>query len=155
MNTYEKIVRKREREKESPERERIDIRPKGDRRRLPPVPQWIGPKATHLRVKHQKSHNHPYQCKHFLSHRGRKTIPKVNPKKNNSIERDRGQELLQVLCYPYETKHRRGQVMRKMTLLPKGLIKALVWFCGIGGVEIGSHGVHDEWRHFANDLCVI
>jgi hypothetical protein len=59
---------------------------------------------------------------------------------------------LQVLCYHYETKYRRGQVMRKMNLSFMGLIKAMVWFCGIDGVKKGSH---DEWRHFADDRCVI
>ena len=74
-------------------------------------------------------------------------------KRNNLIKRDREQdeekvlqrELLQVLYYPYETKYRRGQT-RKMTLPPKGSKpgSALVWFCGIGGVEKGSQQVHDE-----------
>jgi len=58
---------------------------------------------------------------------------------------------LQVLCYHYETKCRRGKVVRKMDLPLTVLIKAMVWFCGIDGVKEGSH---DEWRHFA-DRCVI
>jgi len=65
--------------------------------------------------------------------------------------------LLQVLCYPYETKYRGGQMMRKMILPPKELIKAMVWFCGIDGVRKGSQGVQDGWerRYFADDRCVI
>ena len=44
---------------------------------------------------------------------------------------------------PLPDQYRCGQVMRKMNLPLTGLIKAMVWFCGIDGVEEGSH---DEWR---------
>jgi len=89
--------------------------------------------------------------------KGRWTLSlRVVGKRNSSIERDREQdernvlqrELLQVLCYPHETKCTRGQVTRKIALPPKGLIKALVWFCGICGVERAA-------KEYTTNGCVL
>ena len=49
--------------------------------------------------------------------------------------RARQRKLLQVLSYHYESKNRRGEMMRKMTLPLKGLIEAMLWLYGIDGVR--------------------
>jgi hypothetical protein len=104
----------------------------------------------------------PYQRKHFLSHRGREATFRSARKvttQSNIVESKAREELFSgraasarvtpTRSNPYEIKYRPWQMARKMTLRPKGgLIKALVWFCGIGSVEKGSQKVHDDWRQF-------
>ena len=65
--------------------------------------------------------------------------------RNNSNERDgeQGSGSSASALLPLPDQYRCGQVMRKMNLPLTGLIKAMVWFCGIDGVKEGSH---DEWR---------